>query len=67
MPASDPILLWFRQDLRLADNPALLHAGESGRPVLPIYVFDVETPGDWAPGGASRWWMHNSLTAAASC
>ncbi|PWE18025.1 deoxyribodipyrimidine photolyase [Marinicauda salina] len=56
-----PAIVWFRQDLRLADNPALLAACESGRPVLPVYVLDDETPGDWRPGGASRWWLHHSL------
>nr|WP_114395435.1 deoxyribodipyrimidine photo-lyase [Oleisolibacter albus] len=58
-----PCLVWFRQDLRLADNPALRLAVESGRPVLPVYVLDDGTPGDWRPGGASRWWLHHSLAA----
>ncbi|WP_420405334.1 cryptochrome/photolyase family protein [Nisaea sp.] len=57
-----PILLWFRQDLRLSDNPALAAAVETGAPVLPVYVLDDETPGRWAPGGASRWWLHHSLS-----
>lgn len=58
-----PVLLWFRQDLRLSDNPALAHAVASGRPVIPVYVLDDVTPGDWRPGGASRWWLHHSLAA----
>jgi deoxyribodipyrimidine photo-lyase len=58
-----PILVWFRQDLRLSDNPALTAAVDSGAPVLPVYVLDDETPGRWAPGGASRWWLHHSLAA----
>ncbi|MCB4823913.1 cryptochrome/photolyase family protein [Roseicella aerolata] len=56
-----PALLWFRQDLRLADNPAL-HA-VAGRPVLPVFVLDDEAAGVWAPGGAARWWLRQSLAA----
>ncbi|MBD0273944.1 MAG: deoxyribodipyrimidine photo-lyase, partial [Acetobacteraceae bacterium] len=56
-----PALLWFRQDLRLSDNPAL-HAA-AGRPLLPVYVLDDESAGRWALGGASRWWLHHSLAA----
>ncbi|WP_417518309.1 cryptochrome/photolyase family protein [Minwuia sp.] len=56
-----PIIVWFRRDLRLADNPALAAATESGAPVLPVYILDDETPGEWAMGGASRWWLHHTL------
>ena len=35
-----PVILWFRQDLRLADNPALIHAAETGRPIIPVYILD---------------------------
>ncbi len=58
-----PVIVWFRQDLRLADNPALTHAVATGAPVLALYVLDDETPGDWRLGGASRWWLHESLQA----
>ena len=58
-----PIILWFRQDLRLSDNPALTAAVASGSPILPVFVLDDETPGKWKPGGASRWWLHQSLDA----
>lgn len=58
MPAA---IVWFRQDLRLADNPALHAAAESGGPVIPVYVWAPEEEGDWAPGSASRWWLHHSL------
>ncbi len=54
----DPVILWFRQDLRLADNPAL--AALEGRAVLPVFVME---DGPWAPGGASRWWLHHALEA----
>ena len=62
---STPSIVWFRQDLRLADNPALSAAVARGGPVLPLYILDEETPGPWAPGGASRWWLHHSLAALA--
>ena len=61
-----PVLIWFRQDLRLADHAALLAAVATGRPVLPVYVLDDETPGHWAWGGASRWWLHGSLASLAA-
>jgi deoxyribodipyrimidine photo-lyase len=56
-----PAILWFRQDLRLTDNPALLAAVASGRPLIPLHVLDETQP--FAPGGASRWWLHHSLDA----
>ena len=51
-----PVLLWFRRNLRLRDNGALLAAVESGRPIIPVYVCD-----SLDSGGASRWWLHHSL------
>lgn len=59
-----PVLLWFRRDLRLADQAALVAACASG-PVIPVYVFDDETPKHRRMGGASRWWLHHSLAALA--
>ncbi|MBS0471572.1 MAG: deoxyribodipyrimidine photo-lyase [Proteobacteria bacterium] len=56
-----PALVWFRQDLRLSDNPALAAAAASGRPVICIYVLDDQTASGWHLGGASRWWLHKSL------
>jgi deoxyribodipyrimidine photo-lyase len=61
--AEAPALVWFRQDLRLADNPALRAAAASKRPLVCVYILDDETPGQWRMGGASRWWLHHSLTA----
>ena len=57
-----PTIVWFRQDLRVADNPALAAAAALG-PVLPIYVLDDAAAGERAVGGASRWWLHHSLDA----
>ena len=53
-------VMWFRQDLRLRDNPALCAAASSGA-VLPVYVLDDGNAGEWKMGGASRWWLHHSL------
>ena len=58
-------LIWFRQDLRLADHPALLAAVEQG-PTACLYVLDDETPGAWRIGGAQRWWLHQSLASLAA-
>ncbi len=53
-------IVWFRQDLRIHDNPALNAAAERGE-ILPIYILDDVSPGQWAMGGASRAWLHHSL------
>ena len=55
MSSQSPAILWFRDDLRLADNHALRAAIETGRPVLPIYVHDEASEGLRPLGGASRW------------
>ena len=48
-------------DLRLADNPALQAAIERGGPVIPVFIHAPEEEAPWPPGGASRWWLHQSL------
>ena len=57
---ADPTILWFRRDLRLADQAALVSAAHQG-PVVPVYVLDDETPRHRKMGAASRWWLHHSL------
>ena len=57
-------LHWFRQDLRLADNPALLTAIAAGATAC-LYVLDDDAPGEWRIGGAQRWWLHHSLASLA--
>lgn len=56
-------LVWFRLDLRLADNPALRAAIEHGGPVVPLFIWSPEEEAPWSPGGASQWWLHQSLAA----
>lgn len=63
--SAKPAIVWFRQDLRLADNPALDAALERGGPVVPVYVWAPDEEGKWAPGGAARWWLHHSLESLA--
>ncbi|MCE9649778.1 MAG: DNA photolyase family protein [Parvibaculum sp.] len=55
------VIVWFRRDLRLADNPALSAAVARGEPVIPVYLLDP----DVTLGGASQWWLHGSLEALA--
>lgn len=56
-------IVWFRQDLRTLDNPALFAAAERG-PVLPLFILDNDNSQyPWALGGASRWWLHHSLAS----
>ena len=54
---------WFRQDLRLSDNAALLTALENADRTVLLYLLDTETDDQWSPGGAAKWWLHHSLTA----
>ena len=58
--SSSPVIVWFRNDLRIADNPALHLAVLSGNPVLGLYVLDDAL--SYSPTGAARWWLHHSLT-----
>jgi deoxyribodipyrimidine photo-lyase len=62
--ASDPpVILWFRDDLRLADNPALHAAHKTKQPLICIYIFDDGSAGLRPLGGASLWWLHGALAA----
>ena len=54
-------IVLFRRDLRIEDNPALHAARESGAELILLFVLDESGP--FAPGGASRWWLHHSLAS----
>ena len=60
-----PVVVWFRNDLRLSDHRALTAAIATGAPVIPIYILDDEAAGQWKMGAASRWWLDKSLAALA--
>ncbi len=64
--SESPVIFWFRDDLRLADNPGLAAAHATGRPLLTVFVLDEESPEMRALGGASRWWLDKSLRALAA-
>ena len=55
-------ICWFRQDLRLADNPALCAAAARGE-VLPVFILDDGAAREDRIGAANRWWLHHSLAA----
>ncbi|MDG2375571.1 MAG: deoxyribodipyrimidine photo-lyase [Woeseiaceae bacterium] len=63
MSNAKPYIVWLRQDLRVADNPALVAAVDSGHPVQPVFILDDGNAGEWRMGAASRWWLHESLNA----
>ena len=53
-------IVWFRQDLRLDDNPAFAEACRHHDKVIPLYILDeIATP----IGAAQQWWLHHSLTS----
>jgi deoxyribodipyrimidine photo-lyase len=58
-----PVLFWFRDDLRLADNPGLAAAAASGKPVITVFVLDEESRDARPLGGACRWWLDKSLAS----
>ncbi|WP_312169399.1 deoxyribodipyrimidine photo-lyase [Microbacterium sp.] len=60
---ASPSLVWLRDDLRLADNPALRAAIDRDEPVVVLFVLDEESPGIRPLGGAARWWLHHSLAS----
>ena len=65
MSPSSSAIVWFREDLRLSDNPALHAACRTGQPIVLLYIFDDTSPDLRELGGASKWWLHSSLKALA--
>jgi len=69
--SSRPCIVWFRDDLRLSDHPALHFVATRGAPIVCVYVLDEESDALHAPawrplGGAARWWLARSLRALQS-
>ena len=56
---NNPIIVWFRRDLRISDNPALSEAVKTGQPVICLYIYEDEAPRPL--GEASLLWLHHSL------
>ncbi|WP_461637598.1 cryptochrome/photolyase family protein [Leucobacter sp. BZR 635] len=56
-------LIWFRDDLRLADHPALCAGAEDPGGIIALYVLDEESAESRPLGGAARWWLHESLAS----
>jgi deoxyribodipyrimidine photo-lyase len=61
--SDNPVIVWFRSDLRMRDHPALTAAVKTGAPVLPLYILDDSAAAEWKAGGASLWWLAKSLEA----
>lgn len=59
---SQQVIFWFREDLRLTDNPALVEAAKAGS-ILPLYIFDTNPKNPKPMGAASKWWLKKSLEA----
>ena len=59
---SDRSIFWFRQDLRLENNPALLAASKCGE-IIPVFILDEVNNRNQVLGAASKLWLHNSLKA----
>ncbi len=59
--SAPPALVLFRDDLRVEDNPALLAAAQTGRPVICVFAMPPRDSGQRLPGSAARWWLHGSL------
>jgi deoxyribodipyrimidine photo-lyase len=62
---SEHSLVWFRQDLRIQDNPALAAAASAALPIIALFIFAPEEETPWSPGGASKWWLHHALASLA--
>jgi deoxyribodipyrimidine photo-lyase len=59
-------IVWFRRDLRVADNPALAAASSTGDAVVPLFVHDDESSDPWAPSAVSNTRQRESLARLAS-
>ncbi len=59
-------IVWFRNDLRLADNAALAAAIQCREPIIPVFIWSPQEAGEWSPGGAAKWWLHQALKSLAA-
>lgn len=56
-----PAIVWFRSDLRITDNPALVEAIESKKGLICLFIYEPKEHGYWELGEASRYWLGMSL------
>ena len=56
------IVVWFRKDLRLHDNPALWEAAQQGE-IIPVFIWSEAEEREYVKSEAARWWLHHSLIA----
>src|SRR6476659_977554 len=66
MTSRKPTIVWFRDDLRMSDHPALHAAAQASADVIGLYILDEESRGVRLLGGAARWWLAHSLRALAA-
>jgi len=62
--SNPPVIVWFRRDLRIYDNPALVAASQTGAPVIPVFLWSDKEEGPTtalANGGATKYWLHMAL------
>ncbi|KAL4235719.1 hypothetical protein ACF0H5_004111 [Mactra antiquata] len=62
--SNPPVIYWFRRDLRIHDNPALVAAAQTGAPVIPVFLWNDAEEGPskaLANGGATKYWLHMAL------
>ncbi|MFN3910434.1 cryptochrome/photolyase family protein [Hyphomonas sp.] len=65
MSISTPTIVWFREDLRLSDNPALSAAVAAGGPLVCVYIRETDLDDARPIGAAAQWWLDKSLRALA--
>lgn len=63
--STPPVLHWFRLDLRVEDHAGLTAAIQTGRRVIPVFIWAPDEERPWEPGAAGKWWLHHSLQALA--
>ena len=64
--SNPPVIYWFRRDLRIYDNPALVAAAQTGAPVIPVFLWSDREEGPkqaLATGGATKYWLYMALPA----
>ncbi|MCB1438316.1 MAG: deoxyribodipyrimidine photo-lyase [Nitratireductor sp.] len=61
-----PAIVWFRDDLRVSDNPALCEACKTGSSVICVFVLPegLDQLADY--GSAQKWFLHHALAGLAN-